>query len=89
MVLFGEKYGKTMRQLWEKTMGKLYIWGNYNYGKPILKKTWETHGKNEHVDFLKGPFWDRYGKTMRQLWKKLWQNYMGKLLLWENDREKP
>ena len=46
-------------------------------------------GKMNMLFFFKGPFWDRYGKTMRQLWKKLWQNYMGKLLLWENYREKP
>ena len=85
MVLFGEKYGKTMRQLWEKTMGKLYIWGNYNYGKPILKKTWETYGKNEHVDFFKGTIlgqiWKNYEATMEKTMAKLYGEtiVMGKL----------
>jgi hypothetical protein len=62
MGFFGEKYGKTMRQLWEKNYGKT-IWGNYNYGKPILKKPWETYGKNEHVEFQR----EHFGTDMEKL----------------------
>jgi hypothetical protein len=46
----GKKNGKT-------------IWGNYNYGKPILKKPWETYGKNEHVEFQR----EHFGTDMEKL----------------------